>query len=134
MNDLQRQAADRDANLRNLNRQARSQGVGFGFRGQSQEALDGGSDAAILELQLKRGRVLPVEREFAGSVAAVDVSQPIRDIMRTRPEDTTRALYEIAPSLREQYRDACVGRFVAAAADVPDELVKTFAEILEDEA
>ena len=134
MNDLQRQAADRDANLRSLNRQARSQGVGFGFRGQSVEVMDGGSDAAILELQLKRGRVLPVEREFAGSVAAVDVSQPIRDIMRARPEDTTRALYEIAPSLREQYRDACVGRFVSAADDIDPVLVKTFAEILEDEA
>ena len=134
MNDLQRQAADRDASIRSLNQQARSQGVGFGFRGQSVEVMDGGSDAAILELQLKRGRVLPVEREFAGSVAAVDVSQPIRDIMRTRPEDTTRALYEIAPSLREQYRDACVGRFVSAADDIDPVLVKTFAEILEDEA
>jgi len=134
MNDLQRQAADRDASIRSLNQQARSQGVGFGFRGQSQEVMDGGSDAAILELQLKRGRVLPVEREFAGSVAAVDVSQPIRDIMRTRPEDAVRAMYEVAPQLREQYRDTCRGRFVAAAVDVPDELVKTFAEILGDEA
>ena len=134
MNDLQRQAADRDANLRSLNRQARSQGVGFGFRGQSQEALDGGSDAAILELQLKRGRVLPVEREFAGSVAAVDVSGPIRQIMASRPGDAVRAMYEVAPQLREQYRDTCRGRFVAAAVDVPDELVKTFAEILGDEA
>ena len=134
MNDLQRQAADRDANLRSLNKAARSQGVGFGFRGQSQEVMDGGSDAAILELQLKRGRVLPVEREFAGSVAAVDVSGPIRQVMQARPEDAHRAMYEIAPSLREQYRDACVGRFVSAADDIDPVLVKTFAEILEDEA
>ena len=131
MNDLQRQAADRDANLRSLNRQARSQGVGFGFRGQSTEVLDGGSDAAVLELQLKRGRVLPVEREFAGSVAAVDVSQPIRDIMRTRPEDAVRAMYEIAPQLREQFAAACKGRFVSAQADVPPELVAAFADLLE---
>ena len=131
MNDLQRQAADRDANLRSLNRQARSQGVGFGFRGQSTEVLDGGSDAAVLELQLKRGRVLPVEREFAGSVAAVDVSQPIRDIMRTRPEDAVRAMYEVAPQLREQFAAACKGRFVSAQADVPPELVAAFADLLE---
>ena len=130
MNDLQRQAADRDANLRSLNRQARSQGVGFGFRGQSTEVLDGGSDAAILELQLKRGRVLPVEREFAGSVAAVDVSGPIRPVMQARPEDAHRALSEIAPSLREQYRDACVGRFVSAADDIDPVLVTAFAQIM----
>ena len=131
MNDYARNATARDANLRSLNKAARSQGVGFGFRGQSTEVLDGGSDAAVLELQLKRGRVLPVEREFAGSVAAVDVSGPIRQVMQARPEDAVRAMYEVAPQLREQYRDTCKGRFVSAQADVPPELVAAFADLLE---
>ena len=134
MNDLQRQAADRDANLRNLNQQARSPGVGFGYKGQSTEVLDGGSDLAVLELQLKRGRVIAIEREHAGVMAAVDVSGPIRQVMQARPEDAHRALFEVAPQLREQYRDTCKGRFVSAQADVPPELVAAFADLLETEA
>ena len=134
MNDLQRQAADRDANLRSLNRQARSQGVGFGFRGQSQEALDGGSDLAVLELKLKRGAVIPVTLAEASTVGAVDISGPLRQIVQARPQDSHRALHEMSQSLKAQYRDACVGRFVSAADDIDPVLVKTFAEILEDEA
>lgn len=124
-------ATARNANLRNLNKAARERGAPFGYRGTATGPMDGTSDLAVLELQLKRGRIIPIEREYAGTVAAVDVSGPIRDIMRTRPDDAHRALYEIAPQLREQYAGDVRGRFVSAADDIDPQLVKAFAEILE---
>ena len=130
MSDYARHAADRDANLRHLNTQARSQGVTFGYRGQSQEAMDGGSDIAILELKLKRGAVIPVTLAEASTVGAVDISGPLRQIVQARPEDSHRALHEMSQSLKAQYRDACVGRFVSAADDIDPVLVTAFAQIM----
>lgn len=131
MSDYTDAAAARNAKLRSLNANARSTPA-FGFRGSAAAAGDGHADAALLDLRLKRGAVIPIEREYAGDVAAVDVSFPIRQIMQARPQDAARALYEAAPQLREQFRDTCKGQFVSAAGDIPDELVVTFAQILED--
>jgi len=132
MSDYIKTVAERNERLKSLNVNAREAGVRFGYHGQSTQALDGGGDAALMDLRLKRGAIIPIEREYAGDVAAVDVSFPIRQIMQARPQDTARALYELAPSLREQFRDTCKGQFVSAAGDIPDELVVTFAQILEE--
>ena len=128
MIDYQRQTADRAANLRHLNKQARSQGVTFGYKGQSTAAMDGGSDIAVLELKLKRGAVIPVTLAEASTVGAVDISGPLRQIVQARPEDSHRALHEMSQSLKAQYRDACVGRFVSAADDIDPVLVTAFAQ------
>jgi hypothetical protein len=133
MIDYQRQTADRAANLRHLNKQARSQGVTFGYKGQSTAAMDGGSDIAVLELKLKRGAVIPVTLAEASTVGAVDISGPLRQIVQARPEDSHRALHEMSQSLKAQYRDACVGRFVSATDDIDPVLVTAFAQIMEAE-
>jgi hypothetical protein len=131
MNDYLRATADRDARLKSLNAGSRSVAA-FGYRGQAEAAGDGHADAALLDLKLKRGAVIPIDREYAGDVGAVDVSFPIRQIMQTRPQDAARALYELAPALREQFRDTCKGKFVSAAGDIPDDLIVAFAQILEE--